>query len=124
MPSESSADRRRTPRTPTLIQAVAKTGQGQRQNLEVSDLSAGGCAVVTRSVPLRPGVPYGLKIGGLETLGTVTTWIAGNAAGLEFDRPLHPAVADHLANLHPRPIAAESADQVSSVVSDENAGGG
>lgn len=71
--------------------------------MEVTDLSVSGCAIVATGHPLRPGSAYGLKINGLETLGSTATWTAGQSAGLVFENPLHPAVADHLVLLHPRP---------------------
>jgi len=97
------ADRRRAPRAPTTIAGVAKTGQGARHALEITDLSVGGCAVRSTGHPLAAGSAYGLKIKGLETLGSTAAWTAGQTAGLEFVNPLHPAVADHFALLHPRP---------------------
>ncbi len=100
----SLADRRRAPRSATTITGVAKTGQGARHALEITDLSIGGCAVRATGHPLAIGSAYGLKINGLETLGSRATWIAGQSAGLEFENPLHPAVADHFALLHPRPV--------------------
>ncbi len=96
------ADRRRSPRMPTTIAGVARTGQGARHALEIIDLSVGGCAILATGHPLATGSAYGIKINGLEILGSTATWTAGQAAGLEFVNPLHPAVADHIAQLHPR----------------------
>ena len=101
MSRSNGKERRTSRRTPTHIDAVARTGQGLRQALQISDLSVGGCAVRASTHPLKLGLTYGLKINGLETLGSVAVWTAGQAAGLEFDRALHPAVADHFAALHP-----------------------
>lgn len=67
----------------------------------ISDLSVSGCAIVSTGHPLAPGTAYGLKIDGLETLGSVTAWSDGHAAGLEFENELHPAVSDHVAARHP-----------------------
>ena len=101
MPDKTKAERRRSRRSDTRINAVAKTSQGARHPVQISDLSALGCAVVSQSHPLKLGLAYGLKIGGIETLGAVTAWTAGQNAGLQFERALHPAVADHLARIHP-----------------------
>ena len=100
--SNKAAERRRSHRAPTRINGVAKTSRGQRHALEITDLSMGGCAVVADGHPLTLGSTYGIKINGLETLGSVAAWTAGQSAGLTFEPPLHPAVADHLALLHPR----------------------
>ena len=105
-------ERRGSLRVPTRISAVAKTAHGQRHTLHISDLSVGGCAIsVAGTHPLKPGTTYGLKINGLETLGSTTAWTAGQSAGLEFERPLHPAVADHIAALNP-PVPSEELDPV------------
>ena len=96
-----SAERRRAPRKPTHIRGVAKTSQGGRHALAITDLSVNGCAIVATGHPLRPGSTYGLKINGIETLGSTAAWAVGQSAGLAFASPLHPAVADHIAMLHP-----------------------
>jgi len=106
------SERRGAQRLATRIAAVAKTAQGQRHALHISDLSVGGCAIdVAGPHPLKPGTAYGIKINGLETLGSTTAWTAGQSAGLEFERPLHPAVADHIAALHP-PVPSDEFDPV------------
>lgn len=102
MPNKTqAAERRAALRTDTSINAIAKTSQGARLAVEISDLSAEGCGVRTSRHPLKAGLAYGLKIEGLETLGATTAWVAGESAGLQFERALHPAVADHLARLNP-----------------------
>lgn len=102
MPDNKTDERRRSARVPTTIDAVARTGQGARHPLEISDLSEGGCAVVSLGHPLTLGGVYGLKIRGLEVLASTAAWTDGPSAGLEFDAPLHPAVAAHFSALHPR----------------------
>jgi hypothetical protein len=103
--SRHPSDRRRAPRRATHIDAVAKTAHGQRHELRISDLSVSGCAIsIERGHPLTEGSSYGLKIDGLETLGSTAAWAAGQSAGLEFLQPLHPAVAEHLTARHPAPV--------------------
>lgn len=99
--SRNRKERRRSPRLDTSIDAVAKTSQGARHAVRLMDLSAGGCAVTALHQPLKIGLTYGLKIDGLETLGAVASWSAGQVSGLEFVQSLHPAVADHLVRLNP-----------------------
>lgn len=36
----------------------------------------------------------------LEGLTGIIRWISGDCAGVEFDRPLHGPVVDHLVRLH------------------------
>ena len=80
---------------------LVRNGQGARQALATNDLSVGRCAIKTESHPLGIGSVFGPKVNGLEILGVVTAWTSGLRAGLEFERPLHPAVADHLARAKP-----------------------
>ena len=101
MTKSTRPERRRAPRKATQIGGVAKTSQGARHALAITDLSVTGCAVHATIHPLKPGSAYGLKISGLETLGSTAAWSDGKSAGLLFENPLHPAVADHLARLHP-----------------------
>lgn len=99
--SPNSSERRKAARTPTRIRAVASTSRGIRHKVIISDLSVSGCAIVSAGHPLAPGTTYGLKIDGLETLGSTAAWSDGPAAGLEFESALHPAVSDHVAARHP-----------------------
>ncbi len=101
MSDTSKSERRKAARTPTRIRAVASTSRGIRHKVTISDLSVGGCAIVSAGHPLAPDTTYGLKIDGLETLGSTTAWTDGHAAGLEFESELHPAVSDHVAARHP-----------------------
>jgi hypothetical protein len=93
-------DRRRDYRAPTLIPAVAKAANGMAQSVVINDLTTDGCAVTATGHPLIPGRVYGVKLDGLEGLVTTARWSAGARSGLQFDRPLHPAVADHIAARH------------------------
>jgi hypothetical protein len=95
-------DRRRAFRVPTSIAVIAKTTQGSAHNLEINDLTSEGCGVTAASHPLVAGTVYGVKIDGLEGLVATARWTAAAHSGLQFDRPLHPAVADHVAARHPR----------------------
>jgi hypothetical protein len=80
---------------------VASSSRGIRHQVVISDLSVSGCAIVSAGHPLAPDTAYGLKIDGLETLGSTAAWTDGHAAGLEFESELHPAVSDHVAARHP-----------------------
>lgn len=102
---EKFRDRRGSSRLPTSIAAVAQSTQGAVQRLEISDLSPEGCAVVVAGPPLVAGTVYGIKMEGLEGLVSTARWTAGQQAGLQFDRPLYPAIAEHIAARHPRRAA-------------------
>jgi hypothetical protein len=61
----------------------------------VTELSARGCRILTRQ-RLAPGTIVWLRLPGLESWYATVVWAAGGAAGLDFERPFHPAVADKL----------------------------
>jgi hypothetical protein len=96
------ADRRRAFRVPTSIAAVARTARGLVHHVEISDLTPDGCALTAPGQPLAAGAVYALKIDGLESLPSIARWTAGARSGLQFERPLYPAIADHIAARHPR----------------------
>jgi hypothetical protein len=91
-----SLDRRRAPRC-----AVASTELLLRRiggfNFEVSlsDVSTGGCRVELVEA-CEPGEDVITRFPDLEALGAWVRWTSGMMAGVEFIRPIHPAVFDAL----------------------------
>ncbi|MEA3058144.1 MAG: hypothetical protein QOF34_959 [Sphingomonadales bacterium] len=63
--------------------------------VRVFDLSAKGCKVELIERP-NEGEHVLVKFEGLEVLEAVVCWITAKTAGLEFARPIHPAVFDLL----------------------------
>ena len=61
----------------------------------VKDLSAEGCKVDLVQRPSE-GERMLLKFEGLEALEAEVCWVDGFSAGLQFDKPIHPAVFDLL----------------------------
>lgn len=57
----------------------------------VHDVSQEGCKVEFVERPLLDETVW-VKFEGLESLEAMVCWIDGFAAGLEFQRPVHPAV--------------------------------
>ncbi len=72
----------------------------------VSDLSRFGCRVLCQR-PYHPGARINLTLPGLAAVDAHVVWCRKRVMGLEFDHPLHEAVADHLIRCYP---AAPSAD--------------
>lgn len=101
MTSRNADERRTAQRMATRIDAVARSVHGERHRLEITDLSTTGCAIMSHGHPLNAKTAYGLKMAGLETLGSITEWTDGKKSGLRFERHLHPAVADHIAARNP-----------------------
>jgi len=62
---------------------------------QVRDLSATGCKVeLVESVTVRD--PVVARLPGLEPLGATVIWSDERCAGLQFNRPIHPAVFEML----------------------------
>ena len=94
-------ERRKHPRAPTRIAGTIRTRAGTKQDVAIHELSATGCSVTTQSRSIANAVGYSVKIKGLEALESDLRWQSGSKAGFEFARPLHPAIVDHLVNMHP-----------------------
>ena len=54
----------------------------------------------TDSVLLRVGSHVVIRPEGIEALGGTVRWIAGDCAGVEFDRAIYDPIIDHLVALH------------------------
>jgi hypothetical protein len=63
--------------------------------VRVLDLSTNGCKVEFVERP-NVGDQMLVKFEGLEVMGASVAWAGGHLGGLEFDRPMHPAVLDLL----------------------------
>jgi len=108
--SRTQPDRRIAPRFGANIDGRLKCSRGSRRSIEITDISVGGCAVSLGPLDVAQGRGYAIKFGGLETLGAELRWIADGDAGLAFERPLHPAVVDHIVRMN-APHSPEDADR-------------
>ncbi|QAY76350.1 PilZ domain-containing protein [Sphingosinicella sp. BN140058] len=63
--------------------------------VDVIDLSPTGCAVAP-AFYARVEETVWIRFPGLESWEARIRWVASDKAGLEFTRPLHPAVLSHL----------------------------
>ena len=63
--------------------------------VDVSDISLDGCRA---QFVERPGLNemVSIRFDGLEAMPAVVCWVRGFDVGLEFDRPIHPAVFEML----------------------------
>ena len=60
------------------------------------DLSPEGCKIEFIELPAL-GERVWIKFGGLDAVEAVVRWIDGHIGGLEFVRPLYPAIFDRIA---------------------------
>jgi PilZ domain len=92
--------RRREHRQPIAVAAVYRAGI-ERRNISLWDISCNGCRIFVSGLTMRQGQRVVLKPEGMEAMDGTIRWAGDEFAGVQFDRPLHPAVVDHLCRLHP-----------------------
>ena len=94
-PDESDRVERVSPRTLARCQVMVRNPGGPMWSAEVSDVSPEGCRIGWVSRP-RVGDAMWVKFENLEAMGARVCWVEGPMAGLQFTRPIHPAVFDLL----------------------------
>lgn len=72
---------------------------GSIAELEVLDISAGGCMVEYVGWQADPGERVLTTVRGLGVEPSRLIWVEDGRAGIAFERPLHTAVYDYLAAL-------------------------
>lgn len=87
---------RRTNRHALVLPARCRSRSGFLDRVVISDISEGGCRIDSLGLILGVGDMVVVRPEGLEGLCGVIRWIKGHSAGIEFERPLYPAVVDHL----------------------------
>jgi hypothetical protein len=99
--TKNSDERRGAPRFETALGGQLVSSRGSRHKIEITDLSAGGFSMALNQQSFMDSVGYAVKFAGLETLGAELRWAGRRDAGFSFDRPLHPAVVDHVVQANP-----------------------
>ena len=90
------AERRQAERLDTKQKVDCRNAQGLLPEVWLVDLGVTGCQVIIRSGHLAVGQQVVIRPNGLEGLPAVVRWVAGDRAGIEFARELHPSVLDYL----------------------------
>lgn len=94
--SDHYAERRRTTRQLSILSVRCRVGHGMSPQVWLTDLSPLGCQLVIRAGTLRADQHVVIKPKGMEGIPGTVKWVIDLKAGIEFDRPLHEAVVDHL----------------------------
>ena len=79
-----------------LMHAECRYRSRKIGNIEVYDLSAGGCVLDQRGWKIDEGERVLIKLPGLDFMPTKVIWLWQNKAGLQFEQPLYGAVLEHL----------------------------
>ena len=88
------------------LKATCRMKSGSVVDLEVLDLSPGGCLVDMRRTVGEQGERVLVKLPGLAYQPATIAWVEDQQAGLAFEQALHEAVLDHLCAELGRPAAA------------------
>lgn len=93
---------RRAERVAVRMQASLREPSFSKFDVLVSDLSTDGFRCETH-YRVAPNAIVWLSIPGLAPLESRVVWANRNSYGCAFTQPLHVAVMEHVARLHPRP---------------------
>lgn len=81
---------------PCKLLATCRFQSGSIAELEVLDLSPGGCMVNRKRCNAEQGARVLVKLPGLGFQPASVAWVEDENAGFAFEQPLHEAVLDHL----------------------------
>lgn len=91
-----ATNQRRASRASVFMPAVCRTNTGRQGEVTIVDLTAEGCRIFTKALPVSEGLKLRIRPANFESLPGVVRWVRGGFAGIEFDKPLYGPVADHL----------------------------
>ncbi|MCL6249595.1 PilZ domain-containing protein [Altererythrobacter sp. KTW20L] len=87
---------RRIADLPSKLLAKCRFSSGSTSDLEVLDLSHGGCMIDRKRANADPGARVLVKLPGLASQAGEVVWVEDERAGIAFEQPLHEAVLEHL----------------------------
>lgn len=87
---------RRHGRRKVQVDASLRDGSGTARSAELTDLSEAGCRMELDAGAVAKDQFLVVRPGALAGVAGRVRWTRGNAAGVEFADPLHPAVVDHV----------------------------
>lgn len=88
LPETNARERRREPRHTTCFEARVESTRGSTMDVVLADVSLHGCCVRGESEWLRQGAFVSIGLGNSPTLAAIVRWVRGDAAGMEFLRPV------------------------------------
>lgn len=90
-------ERRHADRTSLYLKVTVRERGRTAQPAELTSISASGCEIQNAAL-LSDGSQAWVKIPGLESLLGRAVWTNGSRSGMQFEQPLHPAVAARFSN--------------------------
>ena len=89
-------EKRSESRYEVKLDAHVRNGIGSQRKVQVTNLSPRGCRFRLREKRLGQGAFLTLTVERLGFLDAQVKWRQDDWHGIRFDRPLHPAVFDHI----------------------------
>ena len=96
---QSPPTERQSDREQVFVKARCRTSKWHVGDASLSDISAHGCCVVTRTA-LTKGQSIDIRYGSNKGLPAKVRWVRGLSAGVEFDSPLDPDDLEELLSEH------------------------
>ena len=93
---EPAEDCRRSRRLALAMPARCRMLSGFVEDVVIRDISPEGCRIMGYALNIRPDTKVVVRPAGMEGLCGTVRWAGRYEAGIEFERPLHPAVAEHM----------------------------
>jgi hypothetical protein len=90
-------ERRRWPRLPVLAKVEFRRVRAMHYSIPVHDLTPQGCRIGSPE-RLLDGETVWVQLPSLESLTATVRWAGIGVSGVEFERPMHAAVFDMMAN--------------------------
>ncbi|WP_298197147.1 PilZ domain-containing protein [Novosphingobium sp.] len=94
--SQPTEDCRRSRRLALAMPARCRMLSGFVEDVVIRDISPEGCRIMSFALNIRPGTRVVVRPTGMEGLCGTVRWSGRHECGIEFERPLHPAVAEHM----------------------------
>jgi hypothetical protein len=89
-------EKRREARYDVALDAKVRNGSGSSRKVEVTNLSQGGCRFRLGERRIGAGSFLTITVERVGFLDARVKWRQDDWHGIRFDRPLHPAVLDHI----------------------------
>ncbi|WP_338465765.1 PilZ domain-containing protein [Novosphingobium sp. ZN18A2] len=92
---------RQSERKPFGAEAVIRNNRYNRIGGRLIDISEHGCKIDLFSGSAEPGNFVTIKLDGMESWAGEVRWAEDSIVGVQFQRPLHPAIVEHLSQSQP-----------------------
>ena len=78
------------------LSALIRYRTRNKMEMQVLDLSAGGCLVDARGWSIKPDEVVSVKFPDMAYIAGRVVWIENSRAGIAFDEPLYGPLLEHL----------------------------